>query len=64
MNWAPDVDKQDEEGCTALTMAAYYGNLSVVLLLLSAGADPNKATDVNRTPILHLVAYKVRLGFH
>lgn len=38
-------------GGTALFQAALMGHLSIVLLLLEAGADPSVATDIGMTPL-------------
>src|SRR5262249_33474306 len=40
------VDAQDQEGDTALMLAARHGSLDIVDLLLKAGANPNLATGI------------------
>ncbi len=40
-----EIDEIGAQGYTALMAAAYYGHLSVVKILLAAGADPNLLSD-------------------
>jgi uncharacterized protein len=41
----------DEEGSTPLIIAAYYGHLDIVKLLIDAGANANYATPSGDTPL-------------
>jgi ankyrin repeat protein len=41
----------DEEGNTPLIIAAYYGHLDIVKLLVNAGADVNYSTPSGDTPL-------------
>jgi ankyrin repeat protein len=49
-----DVDAQDLDGWTALTLAAMRGHARAVELFLAAGADPNKSVDGGGGIALHL----------
>lgn len=51
------VNKQSDDGWTGLTLAAAYGHLKCVKLLLENGANPNLADKVNYCP-LHWAAKK------
>ena len=46
------VEALDQNGSTALTQAAFYGNAEAVVFLLTAGADPNAYAEPNNwTPL-------------
>ena len=49
------VDERDEDGQTALHVAAKECHLFAVMLLVAKGANPNARDDEKRTP-LHLAA--------
>ncbi len=40
-------------GYTALNDAAFFGNVTAVTILLSAGANPNVTNDLRRTPLFY-----------
>jgi hypothetical protein len=48
----------DDNGRTALSVAAAEGQLEVVNLLLEAGADPNVKDRRGNTPLYDAVLYK------
>lgn len=59
-----DVDGEDKEGVTALTMAIVSEQVEIVETLLAAGADPNRRNKSGLTPLsslrqtlLHLEIY-------
>jgi ankyrin repeat protein len=45
------VNKKDQNGITALHVAALQGGPEIVQLLLDKGADPNVTNDKNETPL-------------
>lgn len=45
------VDEQDEAGNSLLMLAAYYGRVDTVGLLLSRGANPDICNDRDQCPI-------------
>lgn len=47
-----DVDAQEEEGSTALMLAAFMGNLEMVKMLVAAGADPKMQDEDGETAIV------------
>jgi uncharacterized protein len=47
-----DVNAQEEEGSTALMLAAFQGNLEMVKLLVAAGADPKLQDEDGETAIV------------
>lgn len=46
-----DVNTRDQDGTTALTWAAYRGNLPLAELLLDRGANPNLSSEIGLTPL-------------
>ena len=52
------LDEKDEKGCTPLWLAARTGNLSMVELLMEAGANPNIADEEGMTPRATAVKFK------
>ena len=48
------IDMQDKDGYTLLALAVHYGRAQMVECLLKNGADPNKATLVNKDTPLHM----------
>jgi ankyrin repeat protein len=48
-----EVDWQNEEGMSALHVAAMWGNVAAVRLLLDSGADPVVVDEEDRTPLDH-----------
>jgi ankyrin repeat protein len=47
-----DVNAQEEEGSTALMLAAFMGNLEMVKMLVAAGADPKLPDEDGETAIV------------
>ena len=56
-----DLNEADDTGTTALMLAAYMGNASLVSDLLTRGANPS-LTDKNGETALHIAAYNNCLG--
>jgi len=56
---SPDVNWQDDDGFTALAIAAQYGQAAIVEYLLQRKADPNLATNTGATP-LYLASFEKR----
>jgi len=48
-----DVDMRGARGTTALQCACVQGNTNAVIMLLQAGADPNKKSNEGWTPLHH-----------
>jgi ankyrin repeat protein len=57
---APLLDKSNVDGCTALYHAAAHGNVGVMRVLISAGADINKVDNEYWTPLC-IAAYNGHL---
>lgn len=51
LSFGAELDHQDEEGKSALHLAALYGRLDIATLLMSEGAHLNIADDSGLTPI-------------
>ena len=51
------IDAEDRNGRTALSQAAKQGIESIVGMLLSKGADPNKPDNYGQTPLHHAVIW-------
>lgn len=49
------VDEHNQVYATPLQVATRNGNLTVVKMLLGAGADPNARDDLGRTPLYEAV---------
>lgn len=47
-----DVDRQDEDGWTALSHACEAGNMGLIDILLKDTADPNIEMDDSQTPLI------------
>ena len=47
-----DVNQTNDDGCTPLFIASWYGRTKVVEKLLEAGADVNQATNNGMTPLI------------
>jgi hypothetical protein len=48
-----DINARDENGWTALSLAAYYGHSEVVKLLIDKGADIHARDNEGRTALIH-----------
>ena len=51
-----DVDAEDRNDMTPLSVAAYEGNIRVAEALLEAGANPNHVDQTGKTPLLATTA--------
>jgi ankyrin len=56
-----DPNAAGDQGCTPLHVAAVYGHLEVIELLLAAGADPNR-TDPHGNGALWAAVHQACLG--
>src|SRR6185436_5834727 len=52
INAGADINRKCEHGRTALQMAAAWGHLNVVQLLIENGADPTIRDDEGMTPLM------------
>ena len=52
-----NVDERDEFGWAALQLAAAYGHLEIVHILLENGADPNLKNTICRTALMYAAAF-------
>jgi len=52
LNKGADVNLQDKNGCTPLSIAAINGKVSTVKLLLESGADPNIPCNHGPNPLI------------
>jgi len=50
-----DLEQKDENGNTALALAAKHGNLDMVVLLLKKGANPNVQNRFGESPVMMAV---------
>ena len=55
---SPDVDSEDDAGCTALHYAAEAGNDRAVGVLLARGASANAADEHGSTPLAQAVLHR------
>ena len=59
-----DINKQDNEGCTALSWASRFEQTLNVMELINAGADANLADNNGNTPLMWAVKYGRQISTH